>query len=83
MPITVAQIRVGVKLTLTGVLHTSSYGEGTGKKFTNYPVHISKIIPGRPYPVLLGDDHSEQLGWVSNDELTGVVKTCVTVVSIR
>ena len=70
MVISVAQIVVGTRLTLSGVLHCSSYGEGTGRRFSNYPVRIVKIVSGRPYPVLLGDDYSNQLGWVSYDELT-------------
>jgi len=81
--ITATQITVGVKLTLSGVLHTSSYGEGTGRRFNNYPVRIVKIISGRPYPILLGDDYSNQLGWVSSDELIGRVTAVISSVSIR
>ena len=70
MVISVTQITVGTRLFFTGVLHTSSYGEGVTRRFNSYPVRIVRIIPGRLYPVLLGDDYSNVLGWVSYDELT-------------
>ena len=49
----------------TGTFHSSSDGTaGTGRSFTNYPVHIVRQIPGAKYPILLGDKYSGQLGWV-------------------
>lgn len=81
MPLIAAQIVVGMRFRLTGVLHVASDGSrGTGRRFTDYPVHIVRIISGRKYPILLGDNYSEQLGWVSADELTGHVTTYITAV---
>lgn len=84
MPITVSQITVNRYLTLSGVLQVASDGSrGTGRRFTNYRVHIVKILDRNvPYPILLGDDHTDSLGWVSYDDLTGVTKVRVTSVTL-
>ena len=61
---------VGAKFILNGHVHETSYGDGRiGKRFTDYPVRIVRIIEGRRYPILLGDQYSNQLGWISEDEL--------------
>ena len=78
MPISFEQVKVGVRLLLNGRLHKDSYGKGLQSKvWKNYEVHIVRIInenennyEERKCPILLGDDNSEQLGWVSWDELT-------------
>ena len=82
MPLNAAQIVVGMRFRLTGVLHVASDGSrGTGRRFTDYPVHIVRIISGRKYPILLGDNYNySELGWVSADELTGHVTTYITAV---
>ena len=84
MPITVSQITVNRYLTLSGVLQVASDGSrGTGRRFTNYRVHIVKILDRNvPYPILLGDDYTDTLGWVSYDDLTGVTKVRVTSVTL-
>ena len=71
MSFTAAHIRVGVRFYLTGRLQVDSYGtSGTGRYFSNYPVRIVNIkTDGRPYPILLGDDWTDKLGWVSRDML--------------
>ena len=52
----------------TGTLQVSSDGTaGTGRSFTNYPVHIVRQIPGAKYPILLGDKY---LGWCSESNLS-------------
>jgi hypothetical protein len=51
----------------TGTLNISADGRiGTGRSFTNYPVTVTRIHerPSSPFPVLLGDAYSQQLGWV-------------------
>lgn len=75
MPIAYVDIRVGFRFLLNGRLHKTSYGEGLQNKvWNNYEVRIVRIInDGRKCPILLGDDWSDQLGWVSPDELTGEI----------
>lgn len=84
MPLTISQITVNRYLTLTGVLNVASDGSrGTGRRFTNYKVRIVRILDRNvPYPILLGDDYTDTLGWVSYDDLTGVTKVRVTSVTI-
>ena len=74
MPKAYVDIRVGFYFLLNGRLYKDSYGGGLlNKKWNNYKVHIVKILDeDRACPILLGDDYSDQLGWVSADELTGV-----------
>lgn len=52
-----------------GTLYKSSYGEGKGKRLNNYKAYIVRIIPGRTYPILLGDNYSNQLGWVKTNDI--------------
>ena len=55
----------------TGTIQVSSNGTaGTGRSFTNYPVHIVRQIPGAKYPILLGDKYSEKLGWCTMSNLS-------------
>ena len=69
MPLSI--IKVGVEFYLTGRLQVASDGsKGTGKYFQNYPVRIVRTNGYNPYPILLGDDYSDQLGWVNEDMLT-------------
>lgn len=73
MPIAFRYIKVGVRLLLNGRLHKDSYGGGLQNKvWRDYEVYISRIIDDedRECPILLGDDYTNQLGWVSYDELT-------------
>ena len=72
MPLTIAQIRIGVRFYLTGRLQVASDGSrGTGRAFNHYAVRIVRILNnGAPYPILLGDNYSNQLGWVSHNMLT-------------
>jgi hypothetical protein len=56
----------------TGTLQVSADGRsGTGRSFSNYQVNIVTINqrPSWPYPVLLGDAYSNQLGWVAPESL--------------
>ena len=49
----------------TGTLHSSSDGTaGTGRYYSNYPVHIVRINPGAKHPYLVRDKYSNELGWV-------------------
>lgn len=84
MPLSITQIVVNTEFYLTGVLQVASDGSrGTGRKFTNYKVRIVRILNnGAPYPILLGDGYSNQLGWVSADDLTGVRTTLISSVYI-
>ena len=75
MPIEIKNVVVGHCFILNGRLHVSSDGtKGVGRAFENYKVTIVRDLrdEGRDalYPILLGDDYSNQLGWVSEDELT-------------
>jgi hypothetical protein len=72
MPLSFSIIREGLQFYLTGKLHKNSFGGGKQSKYwENYPVRIVRIIDdGRDCPILLGDDYSDELGWVSYDELT-------------
>jgi hypothetical protein len=57
----------------TGVLNVSADGScGTGQSFTNYRVTIVRFYqrPSSRYPILLGDNYSQQLGWVDASTLT-------------
>ena len=84
MPLSVTQIKVGVNFYLTGRLNVASDGsQGRGKSFSNYKVHIVRILDRDvPYPILLGDNYSEQLGWVSAAELRGEITVGITNVTI-
>ena len=84
MPLTVTQIRVGISFYLTGRLNVAADGSrGRGKSFSNYKVRIVRILDRDvPYPILLGDNFSDQLGWVSAAELRGEVTVGVTKVTI-
>ena len=54
----------------TGTLQVSSDGTaGTGRSFTNYPVHIVYRKRGAKYPILLGDKYSDELGWCRESNL--------------
>ena len=60
--------RVGLNCKCTGRLYASSYGDGPGAYLNNDDVYISRVItddPSRPYPILLGNQWTNQLGWVS------------------
>ena len=55
----------------TGKLQASSDGTaGTGRYLSNHPVYIVRQIPGAKYPILLGDDYSNQLGWCNWSNLS-------------
>ena len=72
MPLLYSQVTVGARIKLTGRLQVASDGSrGTGRYFENYEVRIVRILNnGAPYPVLLGDNYSDCLGWVSYEMLT-------------
>ena len=80
----ITEINVNTDLYFTGVLQVASDGSrGTGRRFNNHKVHITKILSyGAKYPILLGDENSSQLGWVSPDDLFGVRTTYVTTVPV-
>ena len=84
MPLSITQIVTNREFYLTGVLQVASDGSrGTGRRFTNYKVRIVRILNnGAPYPILLGDAYGDQLGWVSEDDLTGVRTRYITHVYI-
>ena len=65
------RIEVGKPVILNGTLHVDSYGSATGRTFQNYPCYVSKIVDDhdRACPILLGDNNSNMLGWVSIDEI--------------
>ncbi len=66
-------VKIGTCFLLSGRLHKNSYGGGRQEKeWKNYPVRIVRIIKGRECPILLGDEYSDELGWVTLDELTKV-----------
>ena len=81
----VTEITVNTDLYFTGVLHVSADGtQGTGRRFSNYKVHVTKILNYKAkYPILLGDKNSNQLGWVSEDDLTGVRTARITTVPVN
>jgi hypothetical protein len=57
----------------TGKLQVSADGRsGTGRSLKDYRVRIVTINqrPSWPYPVRLGDRHSDQLGWAAPSALT-------------
>ena len=55
---------------LTGNVFVDSYGSRSGKWFNNYTVHVVRTVDrNRKCPILLGDNYSECLGWVSENEL--------------
>ena len=62
-------IQRGVHCRCTGRLHASSYGERPGKTLNNDPVYISRVVEGRPCPILLGNQWTDQLGWVPESSL--------------
>ena len=75
MPIEIKNVVVGHWFILNGRLHVSSDGtKGVGRAFENYKVTIVRDLrdEGRDalYPILLGDNYTNKLGWVSEDELT-------------
>ena len=66
-PITKAVIAVGVKVVANGPYYYDSYGSephGTARNTTTY---IKRIVPGRAYPVLIGD--KSYLGWTKESSL--------------
>ena len=66
-------VKKGTRFFLSGRLHKNSYGGGRQEKeWKNYPVRIVRIIEGRECPILLGDEYTDELGWVTLDELTKV-----------
>ena len=85
MSFTAAHIRIGVQFYLTGRLQVDSYGtSGTGRYFSHYKVRIVNIKnDGRPYPILLGDNYSNMLGWVSRDMLLSETEIQVEVIQFN
>ena len=71
MAIPKCEVIVGREYCFSGVLHTQADGYGrTGRRFDNYRVHVVMILDRDvPYPILLGDEYSDQLGWVSRYDL--------------
>ena len=81
MPTSLTQVFINVDLFFNGFLQTSSEGLcSTGRRFKNHRVRIVTILAnGAKYPILLGDQHTNKLGWTNFDDLTGV--TTVNVIS--
>lgn len=63
--------RPGLHCRCTGRLYASSYGDGPGAYLNNDEVYISRVIEdsSRPYPILLGNQWTDQLGWVTGKNL--------------
>jgi hypothetical protein len=60
------------KFRVRGSIHTTAAGEGP-QPHLGQLVHVVLIHPDHPEwpkPILLGDNWSESLGWVSADQLT-------------
>ena len=58
----------GLNCICDGRLYASSFGDGPGAFLNDAPVYISRVIeddPKRPYPILVGNKWTNQLGWVS------------------
>ncbi len=68
------RLRVGDEVILNGTLHTQARGGKIGKTFSNYHCYISDIRPGCTYKYLLGDDYTDELGWVDGSSLEPVTK---------
>ena len=62
--------QVGQTVYFTGTLHSNSNGGKEGKSFINYPCYIVDIRSNAKYPVLLGDNYTDELGWVSVSSIT-------------
>ena len=62
--------KVGQTVYFTGTLHSNSNGGEEGRNFTNYPCYIVDIRSNAKYPVRLGDENSDELGWVSVSSIT-------------
>jgi hypothetical protein len=61
----------------TGRLQVSADGRsGTGKSLRNYRVNIVTVNqrPSWPFPVRLGDNYSNQLGWAEPSALTVIMQ---------
>ena len=70
MPLPTEKIVPGTECLFTGALNVSASGlAGTGRHFTRTKVEITRVVPGYPYPVLLGNGLVNQLGWVHPDDL--------------
>ncbi|CAL5970762.1 Conserved_hypothetical protein [Hexamita inflata] len=70
-------IQPGSVLCYTGTLQAASDGsDGTGRSFTNYRIHIVRIRSGYAYPILMGDNWSEMLGWTSADRIRNGGVSC-------
>ena len=63
---------VGTRVIFTGTLWKSADGTaGPGASFSNYECYISRIVSDKnPFPVLLGDEYTNQLGWVRWADIT-------------
>ena len=83
MPTSFTQVIAYTELFLNGVLQVSSDGlRSTGRIFKNHKVRIVNILDnGARYPILLGDQHTNMLGWTNFDDLIGI--TTVNITSIR
>ena len=84
MPFSFMQVTVNMELFLSGVTQFSSDGScGARRRLKNRRVRIVKILRnGAKYPILLGDQHNNKLGWVNFDDLTGVTTVNITSVNI-
>lgn len=66
-PITKAVIAVGVKVVANGPYYYDSYGSEPHGTARNKSTYIKRIVPGRAYPVLIGD--KDYLGWTKESSL--------------
>ncbi|CAL6032029.1 Hypothetical_protein [Hexamita inflata] len=70
-------IEPGSTFCLTGRLQVFSDGSGgTGMYFSNYQVRIVRIRSGQAYPILLGDNWSDNLGWASENTIRTSSSSC-------
>ena len=63
---------VGDKVILNGTLHSKCTEDGrVGKTLYNHYCRIENIKSFQyPYPILLSDNYTDQLGWVSFYDIT-------------
>ena len=54
----------------TGRAKTDSYGSAEGRYLENHQVYIVKVFKdGRPFPIRMGDNYTDKLGWANRNML--------------
>ena len=66
-PITQPVIAVGVKVVANGPYYYDSNGSEPHGTARNKSTYIKRIVPGKAYPVLIGD--KSYLGWTKESSL--------------